>query len=304
MISHFLLKNLVYLTSLISLCVALFLVSIKLWAWPETDSITLLTSAADSLVDVIASLVTLTGVCYAQRPADQDHRYGHGKAEAISAFVQALLLIGMGIILGIESITRIITPKSLSSPNLSIFIIIGSTLCVTFLVILQTLVIKYTDSTAITADRTHYFSDITINISVLIALLLERIFGWIQADAIGALIISCYIIWNVRKTVKASLLQLLDRELSSFDRKKIVSAVLKCHGIEGVHDLRTRNGGDRFFIELHIEVNGNMTVDDGHNICNNAELMVRSLFTAAEVSVHIEPVGITDDRLDNQVRYK
>lgn len=295
-------KRLTRIASLVSLGVALTLVCIKVWAWLETGSIALLTSAADGLVDVLASMVTLVGVYYAQRPADLGHRFGHGKAEAIAAFVQAILLAAGGVALGIESVSRLITPQALAAQGLGIIVIVVSTLCASMLVTMQTLVVKHTQSTAIAADRAHYITDIAVNIAVLCALVLEHQFGWIRADASGALAISCYMVWNARGMIRAAMLQLLDRELDSADRRRITAAALCCPGVEGVHDLRTRNGGDRVFVELHVEVDGQLTVDAGHAICDNAEAAVRALFSVAEVSAHLEPAGIADERLDDLIK--
>ncbi len=295
-------KKLTRLASLISLSVALVLVGIKIWAWLLTGSISMLTSAADGLVDVMASIVTLAGVYYAQRPADKGHRYGHGKAEAVAAFVQALLLAGVGLVLGIESVGRLIHPQPLSQQRLGIWVIVGSTFCAGVLVTMQTFVVKRTGSTAIAADRAHYVTDIAVNIAVLAALVLDGLFGWARSDAAGALGISCYMLWNARGMVLSALIQLLDQELDVKDRRRIRAAALSCEGVQGVHDIRTRNGGDRVFVELHVEVDGQLTVDVGHEIGDAAEAAVRKLFPAAEVSAHLEPAGIDDERLDNLVK--
>ncbi len=295
-------KKLTRLASLVSLSVALLLVSVKIWAWLLTGSIAMLTSAADGLVDVMASIVTLAGVYYAQRPADRGHRYGHGKAEAVAAFVQALLLAGAGLVLGIESAGRLIHPQPLSQHSLGIWVIVGSTFFAGLLVAMQTYVVKQTGSTAIAADRAHYVTDIAVNIAVLVALVLDGLFGWTRSDAAGALGISCYMLWNARGMVLSALIQLLDQELDVKERRRIRAAALSCEGVRGVHDIRTRNGGDRVFVELHVEVDGQLSVDVGHDIGDAAEAAVRKLFPAAEVSAHLEPAGIDDERLDNLVK--
>ncbi|XOD70320.1 MAG: cation diffusion facilitator family transporter [Sodalis sp. (in: enterobacteria)] len=295
-------NKLTRLASIISLSVALILVCIKIWAWMETGSIALLTSAADGLVDVLASMVTLVGVYYAQQPADCCHRFGHGKAEAIAAFLQALFLGATGGMLGIESVNRLMTPEILNAQWISIIVIVASTICASLLVAMQTQVVKYTQSTAISADRNHYITDIAVNITILFALILSHHFGWIRADAGGALAISCYMIWHACCMIQSAMLQLLDCELGSTDRGRITAAALSCPGVDGVHDLRTRNGGDRVFVELHVEVDGQLTVDAGHDICDNAEAAVKALFTAVEVSVHLEPSGIMDKRLDDLIK--
>ncbi|MGC6387406.1 cation diffusion facilitator family transporter [Ewingella sp. S1.OA.A_B6] len=292
-------KGLTRVASLISVCVALVLVFVKVWAWVATGSIAMLTSAADGLVDVLASMVTLIGVSYAGRPADKGHRYGHGKAEAVAAFVQALLLGAAGLVLGGESISRIINPQPLAQLGLGIWVIIGSSCAAICLVLMQTYVVKRTGSTAIAADRAHYITDVAVNIAVLVALVLESYLGWTRSDSIGALLISFYMIWNARGMVGDALKQLLDRELDIEDRKRIKHAVLSVNGVSGVHDIRTRNGGDRVFVEFHVEVDGGLSVDVGHDIGDAAEVAVSLLFKVADVTAHLEPAGIDDDRLDD-----
>lgn len=292
-------KGLTRVASLVSVCVALVLVFIKVWAWAATGSMALLTSAADGLVDVLASLVTLVGVRYAGRPADKGHRYGHGKAEAVAAFVQALLLGGAGLVLGGESIMRIINPQPLAQLGLGIWVIIGSCCAAIGLVLMQTYVVKRTGSTAIAADRAHYITDVAVNLAVLVALVLERHLGWTRSDSIGALLIAFYMLWNARAMAGDALKQLLDRELDIEDRKRVKAAVLGVEGVSGVHDIRTRNGGDRVFVEFHVEVDGALSVDVGHEIGDAAEVAVSKLFASADVTAHLEPEGIDDDRLDN-----
>ena len=288
--------------SIMALAVALTLVGVKAWAWLATGSISLLTSAADGLVDVVASLVTFLGVRYAGRPVDRGHRYGHGKAEAVAALVQALLLTGAAVGLGIESVQRLIVPQPLTDMGFGLWVIIASLVAASGLVALQTYVVKRTGSTAIAADRAHYVTDVAVNIAVLVALALERFLAWSRADAIGALAISCYMLWNARDMAVDALNQLLDRELDTSERERIRRAVLGCEGVQGVHDIRTRNGGDRVFVEFHVEVDGAMSVEQGHDIGDHAEDAVRSIFLAADVVAHLEPAGIDDRRLDDLVK--
>lgn len=301
MTSEYTNRRLRRMASMTSLVVAFFLVGVKGWAWLETGSIAMLTSAADGLVDVVASLVTFIGVRYSERPADPGHRFGHGKAEAVAAFVQALLLAGVALALGVESVRHLITPEPLLATALGIGVIILSSIVAAGLVSMQTYVVKHTGSTAIAADRAHYVTDFAVNLAVLCALVLERTLGWNWADAAGALLIAAYMLWNARGMAVHALDQLLDRELDAACRKRIKAAILACDGALGVHDLRTRHGGDRMFVEFHVEVAGDISVHDGHEIGDRAEASVRALFTAADVLAHIEPAGIDDKRLDHDL---
>ena len=287
--------------SVASIMVALVLVGIKVWAWLATDSISLLTSAADALVDVIAAVVTFTGVKYAAQPADHEHRYGHGKGEAVAAFVQAILLAGAALALGAESVMRLITPAPLEKLGLGIWIVIGSTIAAATLVAVQSYVVKRTNSTAIAADRAHYMTDIAVNLGVLLALVLDHFFGWVRSDSIGALLISCYMLWNARGMAMESLSQLLDTELTDQEREKIRATVLSCDKVLGMHDLRTRSGGDHVFVDFHVEVDGALSVTEGHAICDDVEMAVALLFPASDVTAHLEPIGLNDERLDEQV---
>ncbi|HZZ10062.1 MAG TPA: cation diffusion facilitator family transporter [Paraburkholderia sp.] len=284
-----------------ALAVAVVLVGAKVWAWWATGSISLLTSAADGLVDVIASLVTFVGVRYAARPVDSGHRYGHGKAEAVAAFIQALLLAAAAVGLGAESAGRLVSPQPLTEMGFGIWIIIVSSFAAAGLVAIQTYVVKRTGSTAIAADRAHYVTDVAVNLAVLVALVLQRYTGWTRADASGAMAISCYMLWNARGMAQQALVQLLDRELSVTDRDRIRAAVLATGGVRAVHDIRTRDGGDRVFVEYHVEVDGWVSVSEGHTISDQSELAVMALFPAADVTAHLEPAGIVDRRLDDLV---
>jgi cation diffusion facilitator family transporter len=290
------------MASIVALVAALVLVVLKVWAWLATGSISMLTSAADALVDVLASSVTFAGVRYAARPADHSHRYGHGKAEAIAAFVQALLLAGAAIGLGMESVQRLFMPQPLSQTGFGIWVIVGSSFAAAGLVGMQTLVVKRTGSTAIAADRAHYVTDVAVNIAVLIALLFERFLGWAQADPIGALLIALYMLWNAKGMAAHALSQLLDRELDTSERSRIEATLRNCEGVQAVHDIRTRDAGDRVFVDFHVEVDGALTVQQGHTIADEAEKAVERLFARADVTAHVEPAGIDDERLDDLVK--
>ncbi|MEX3925080.1 cation diffusion facilitator family transporter [Paraburkholderia sp. BR10936] len=278
------------MSSIVALVVALGLVLVKIWAWVATGSISLLTSAADGLVDVVASCVTFFGVRYAARPADRGHRYGHGKAEAIAAFVQALLLGAAAVVLGIESVRRLLWPEPLNQTGLGIWVIVFSTLAASGLVGMQTLVGRRTGSTAISADRAHYLTDVAVNVTVLVALLLNHFLALARADALGALAISVYMLWNARGMALGALVQLLDRELGAAKRTRIEAAVA------------SRNGGDRVFVEFHLEVDGQMTVAQGHAIADGVEKAVARLFPASDVTAHVAPAGIKDPRLDDMLK--
>ncbi len=291
------------LASRVSLAVAVTLVALKLAAWVVTGSVVLLTSAVDALVDTGASFVTYFGVRYAERPPDRDHRFGHGKGEAVAGFTQAVFLAGAALILVFQSIDRLIFPELITSIDIGLWVIIVSLIAAAGLVAMQTWVVKRTGSTAIAADRAHYLTDVAVNVAAFLALGVTRLTGWTRADPVFALAISAYMVWNAYGISQQALTQLLDRELPVTERQRIRAAVLGCDGVRDVHDLRTRYAGDRTFVEFHLEVDGNLTVDRGHEIGDLAERAVAELLPGTvEVTAHLEPVGIEDDRLDSRVR--
>jgi ferrous-iron efflux pump FieF len=286
-----------------SLAVAIVLVGMKFLAWLASGSVALLTSAADAIVDAGASLVTYFGVRYAQRPPDHDHRFGHGKGEAVAALIQATFLAGAALVLALQSTQRLIFPERLEGLEIGIGVIGASLLAAAGLVVMQTGVVRKTGSTAIAADRAHYVTDIAVNAAVLTALAVTRLTGWQRADPAFALVISGYMLWSARGIAKKALVQLLDREIPSKDRQRIIEAVLACAGARSIHDLRTRHAGDRTFVEYHLEVEGRLTVDHGHAIGDATESAVERLLPGiVEVTAHVEPVGIDDERLDDRVR--
>jgi len=290
------------LASRVSLAVAMILVVVKLVAWIVTGSVALLSSAMDALVDTAASLATFFGVRYAERPPDHDHRFGHGKGEAVAGFTQATLLAGAALALAAQSAERLFFPEPIQLIGLGLGVILVSLAAATGLVIMQTIVVRRTGSTAIAADRAHYATDIAVNLAVLVALGVTWLTGWERTDPVFALAISAYMLWNSRGIALDALKQLLDHELSGGERQRISDTVLACPDVRGVHDLRTRHAGDRIFVEFHLEVDGHLTIDEGHTVGDAAEASVRRLFPSiVEVTAHLEPAGIDDERLDDRV---
>jgi len=291
------------LASAIALGAAVALIVAKLWGWMATDSVALLTSAADAVVDVLAATATFFGVRFAQHPADSEHRFGHGKGEALAAFTQAILLASTATVLAAQSVWRLIYPQQLSAITLGIWIAVGGLAISSLLAVMQTWVVRRTGSTAIAADRAHYLMDAGLNGAVLIALALTSVTGWERADPAAALVIAAYMIAGARRVAETASRQLLDHELPHEQRERIKAAAVASLGIRGVHDLRTRDAGDRVFVEFHLEVDGHVSVDEGHRMVDAAERAVAGLFAKeTEVIGHLEPTGIEDDRLDDRVR--
>lgn len=290
------------LSSTVTLVVALVLTVVKVWAWLATGSVALLGSSLDAAVDTLASLFTFVGVRYAAQPADRDHRFGHGKGEALAAFLQAVVLAGAGLVLGVQAALRLVRPEPLPALGLGLWVLAGTLCVVVGLVTLQSWVLRRTPSTALAADRAHYLTDVLVNVAVLVALGLTALTHRTVFDPLFGLGVAAYMIWNGRGIAIDALAQLLDRELPDAQRRSIEDAVLGCAGVRGTHDIRSRNAGDRVFVELHLEVDGSLSVSRGHAIADDAESAVRRLFPrGAEVTAHVEPAGLADARLDDRV---
>jgi len=289
--------------SAIALALALGLILAKVWGWQVTGSIALLASAADALVDALGALATFVGIRYAHRPADPEHRFGHGKGEALAAFTQAVLLATTGIVFGAQSLWRLLFPEPLSGLDIGLAVAAGSVVTSGALVAMQSWVLRRTASTAIAADRAHYLTDVVVNLAVLVSLAVSWATGWARADPAFALAIALYMLWNASSIARAASVQLLDEELAPVQRKRIEAAALSCPGALAIHDIRSRNAGDCIFVEFHLEVDGALTVREGHRIVDGAEAAVAALFPGGvEVIGHLEPVGIVDERLDERVQ--
>lgn len=290
------------LSTRVTLTVAVLLLAVKLAGWLITGSMALLASAVDGLVDTGASVVTLFGVQYAQRPPDREHRFGHGKGEAVAAFTQASFVAGAACILAFQSVGRLLVPAPLEAIGVGVWLVAVSLAAACGLIAMQSWVVNRTGSTAIAADRIHYLTDVAVNAAVLLALAVTKWTGWARADPAFALAISAYMVWNAYVIVDAALEQLLDRELPADERRRIKETVRACPGVRDIHDLRTRFSGDRTFVEYHLEVDPGLTVDAGHAISDATETAIQNLLPGTiEATAHIEPHGIDDDRLDEAV---
>jgi len=283
------------LASAVALGAAAVLIVVKFWGWTATGSVALLTSAADAVVDALAAMATFFGVRFAQHPADSEHRFGHGKGEALAAFTQAVLLASTAVVIAAQSLWRLIYPQPLAAVTLGLWIAVGGLAVSSLLAAMQSWVVRRTGSTAIEADRTHYLTDALLNGAVLAALVLTRVTGWERADPAFALVITGYMIRGARHVAVTASRQLLDHELPDEQRERIEAAAVACSGARRIRGLRTRDAGDRTFVEFRLEVDGQLSVHDGHDIVDAAERAIAALFPKeTEVIGHLEPAESTD----------
>lgn len=292
-------SDLVKNATVISVCVACFLILIKLAAFLLTNSIALLATLVDSLLDAAASIINLIAVRHSLTPADHEHRFGHGKAEALAGLGQAAFISGSAFFLIFEAGGRLLNPQAVTHSSIGIIVMIIS-ICLTLgLVKFQRYVVKKTNSLAIEADSLHYLSDLLVNVLVIIALVLNSSFGWVQADPIFGLGVSLFVLYSAWKIVRRSMDHLMDHELSDEEREKIISIVGEHSEIINMHDLRTRRSGQTTFIQLHLELDGSSPLREAHRISTEVEARIKKDFPNAEILIHEDPDDTLEDRKDS-----
>lgn len=278
--------------TLASVAVACLLIVIKLGAYLVTDSVALLSSLIDSTLDSFASLVNFFAVRHALTPADAEHRFGHGKAEPLAGLGQSAFIAGSSLFLIFESFYRLLHGTVISRGGIGIAVMVVSMVITIILVAYQRYVLSRTHSLAIRADSLHYVTDIVLNLSVIVALVLSTYFKWSAADPLFALGIAAYIIHSVREIAANSLDQLMDRELPDDDRDRIKSICLAHPEVRSMHDLRTRASGRDRFIQLHLELDGGLKLLQAHRIADEVEYELREAFPNTDIIIHEDPAGI------------
>jgi ferrous-iron efflux pump FieF len=272
-----------------SVAVACTLIIAKAIAWWLSGSVSMLAGLTDSALDGITSLLNLLAVHYALRPADDDHRYGHGKAESLSGMAQALFIGGSAVLISLQAIERLKHPEPVGAPWISIGVIIFSLALTVALLMLQHRVIKATGSNAVRADSLHYRSDLMLNGSILVALVLAG-FGWHQLDAWFGLGIAVYILWSAVQIARESFAVLMDEELPADVSQHMLELACGVPGVLGAHDLRTRISGNHWFVQLHLELPGELTLSVAHGISDQAADAIHAAYPRAEVLVHADPI--------------
>lgn len=271
-----------------ALAVALFLAVSKAVAWWLSGSVSLLAGLTDSLLDGAASLLNLLAVHYSLRPADDDHRYGHGKAEALAGLGQAAFIGVSALLVGAQGVDRLLHPQPLGAPLLGIVVIVVSLVLTVALLAYQRHVVRVTGSTAIRADSLHYRSDLLLNSSILLALVLAS-YGWEQLDALFGIAIAFYILWSAASILREAGAVLMDTEVSPEISEDMHRLVCSVPGVLGCHDLRTRVSGTRWFVQLHLELPGELSLSRAHALCDQVEAIIHQRYPRAEVLVHADP---------------
>jgi ferrous-iron efflux pump FieF len=284
-----------------SLTLAAGLTAAKLAAAVATDSLAMLASLVDSLTDLIASAITFASVRIALRPPDRGHRFGHGKAESLSALAQGALVAGSAGYILIDGVQRLIAPRPVQESLMGVAVMLAAIVLTLLLVAFQRHVVRRTGSQAIDADSLHYRADLATNLAVIASLLLAGRAGIGWADPLIAVGIAAYLLGHALAIGRRAVDTLMDRELPRAEREKI-KAIVRAHPeVADLHDLRTRAAGGTRFIELHVELDGRMPLRQVHDVTDALEEELGTAFPGVEIIIHPEPAGLKDARLDHRI---
>lgn len=277
--------------TILTVSVALTLTAAKAAGWAIGGSVALLASLADSALDVAASLGTFVAVRVAVTPPDADHRYGHGKAEAFAALLQAGLVFAAAALIARESLSHLLHPKPVGAEGWAVGVMLLSIVLTGVLVYAQGRVLAQTGSVAVKGDRAHYVADFVSNIAAIIGIALAWVTREPRWDAVAGLAVAAWLVWGAIEVLRDATDHLMDRELDDTDRNAIVAAVLADPRIRNVHEMRTRASGPTIHIQMHVDMDPDQTLDEAHKIVVAAEARVLAAYPAADLLIHPDPEG-------------
>jgi ferrous-iron efflux pump FieF len=276
---------------LASVATALFLLGLKAYASAQTGSVAMLGSLADTAFDLVASLVTLWSVRVAAQPADEDHRFGHGKAEALAALFQVSLITISAAGIGWRAIDRLISRETTAHAEYGIGVSIAALAATLLLIRYQRRVIAKTGSVAIRADNIHYASDLLLNGSVIAALVLDQYLGLRGADPLFGVGIAAWLMFGAWRAAGTAIDQLMDREWPQEKRQRFLAVAAQHPELKGIHDLRTRTSGTHDFVQFHVWVAPEMSVAAAHRVMDEVEAKLAKEFPGVEILIHPDPEG-------------
>ncbi|WP_348728668.1 cation diffusion facilitator family transporter [Rheinheimera texasensis] len=276
-------------SGMLTIAFALTIVAIKLFAAIDTNAASMLASLMDAMMDVAVSLLNFVALRFALKPADDEHRFGHGKAEAVMALFQAAFLAGAAFVLLYQGFNRFFVPAPVGEISNGIWAMLVCSGLTLTLVLMQRWIIKKTGSLAVNADQAHYRGDLLMNAAVLLALyLVQNSLLW--ADAVIAILIAGYLLLNAGQLLRESMVHLLDEELPEVERQRILHHLQQMPGVLGVEQLRTRRAGPRVFVQLRLLLPQDWSLQKAHQVTDLAEQQVAALYADAEVIIHPDPL--------------
>ncbi len=275
----------------LSVTMAAVLLALKLVVWRLSGSVALLASAADSGLDVAASAATFFAVRYAAHPPDAEHRFGHGKAEAFASLLQAGLVFASAALIGQEAVRHMFRPEPVSREGLAIGVMVLSMVLTGGLVAAQTAMLRKGRSVAVSGDRMHYVTDLASNVVALAGIGAVALFGSTTLDAVAGLVIAAILLWGAIVVFRQSSNELMDRELPDADRAKIIELARSDPRVSAVHQLRTRASGPTVHIQMHADLEPDVSLVVAHQVVVAAERRILEAFPGADILIHADPRG-------------
>ena len=275
----------------LSLLVAAVLIFAKAAVWLVSGSVALLASLADSGLDLIASSVTFFAVRYAAAPPDAEHRFGHGKAEAFASLTQAGLVFASGALVGEEAIRHLISPQPVKAEGLAMLVMVLSVVLTSALILAQSRVLRRTGSVAVSGDRAHYAADLASNLIAFAGIGAVALTGYTRIDAAAGLFVALWLVWGAVGVFRQASSQLMDHELSEEARGRIYKLMTADNRVKGIHQLRTRASGPYVHIQMHADLDPDLSLEDAHQVMVEAEKRVLEAFPAADIIIHPDPRG-------------
>ncbi|MED5431373.1 MAG: cation diffusion facilitator family transporter [Pseudomonadota bacterium] len=283
--------RLLMIAGLASVFTALLLIAAKAVAWLLTGSVSMLASLVDSVMDSLASLINFFAIRYSLVPPDEEHRFGHGKAEALAGLGQAIFIAGSSLFLIQQSITKLLDPQPIEQNLVGVVVMVFAIVITFGLLLIQKYVVRETGSTAIEADSLHYVSDLAVNAGIILVLLVSQ-YGFLWLDGTVGLGIALFILYSAWSIATESVQLLLDREIPGDVREVIAAAVAEHPHALGFHDLRTRQSGRTQFIQLHVDMDQNLSLREAHDLAERIEENIRQSYPSADVIIHQDPVAV------------
>lgn len=287
----------------LSIAAALVTIVLKAVAFWLTASVGLLSDALESIVNLVGGFVALAMLSVAARPADEDHAYGHGKAEYFASGVEGSLILVAAASIGAAAIHRLFQPQALSQVGAGMLVSAASSLVNLAVGLLLLRVGRAERSITLEANAQHLLTDVWTSVGVLVGVAGVVVTGWLWLDPVVALLVAFNIVWTGSKIVWRSIFGLMDPALPPEERSRI-EAVLDGYRTDEIqfHALRTRQGGARRFVSVHVLVPGTWTVHDGHELVERIEADIRSALPSSYVFTHLEslddPASWEDEMLE------
>ena len=286
--------RLMRLATIVAMTAAIVMITIKGAAYVTTNSVALLSSLADSALDLMASALNFFAVRHALTPADTEHRFGHGKAEPLSTLGQSAFVAGSAVLIAAEAASRFRAPVPIQEGTVGLVVMIIATVITLALVTFQKFVVRKTGSLAIGADSLHYTGDVLMNLSVMAAIYVSSALNLPLADPIFGAGIAVFLLVNAMRIAYGAIGSLMDQEMPKAERDNIIAIVRKNPAIKNIHELRTRTSGVQSFIQMHVVLDKSLTLLEAHRISDDVEDALLAVYPGADVIIHQDPEGIAE----------